>query len=642
MKTLMRNQLERCKTLPVVTVLFFSAFYLFLWLYVGPQLYHNFEISRWSLFFETGWSFLRDYLSYPSGPSQYLSAFLTQLCYFPWLGALFITLIAWALYRLTSSLTAIKADSLWRVMCYMPALLILLICGRYENPLSMSVAVLFAALFSVLYEKFSSRAPTVQGTVRAVVFLIACSVAYYIIGSAALLFVALAALYELFHQRKPTLAVLYLLLGVALCLFLNNYIFKLETSELLLFSNPFSPIQRNLEREKWTRVFEGTLFVGIPFIVLLVDSGRWLVGIMSISQTRAQQRRDNSAVKKRIPGRLEQGRLKWVVQVVLLALIALSGVSFFHSFKLRKTLRIDYFDCRRKWLEVLAFAGTIPLDQYHSYNVHSINRALYHTGRMGDEMFTYPQAYDTKDLLFGMNDLDNEILIERIELCLELGLVNVAERMAQDFSRCTNDRPNPFVLKQFALIYIVKGKIKTARVYLRVLSRNLIYGREARDLLGRLEIDPLLENDEYIQRLRSMMMTTDSAYQLYNENDCLTGLLNSNKYNKMAFEYLMAHYLLTGQLNKFVENLPRLDDFGYDSIPRHYQEAILLYAGATQKQIYLGDRQISAETLRQYQEFRDLLDKFGDNMELLWHVSAPKFGRTYFFYNVFRLSGVSQ
>jgi len=640
MKPLMRNPLGWCKTLPVVSVLFFSAFYLFLWFYIGPQLYHHFEISRRSLFFETGWPFLRDYLSYPSGPSQYLASFLTQLCYFPWLGALCITLIAWGIYRLTASLSAISKDSLWRVICYMPALLILMVCGRYENPLSMDVAVLIAAFFSVMYEKFSPR----HVPARVALFLIICGVLYYLAGSAALIFVALAALYEFYHQPKPALGVLYLLLGAAVCRLLDTGVFKPQTSELSLYSNPFSRTVQNLEKEKWTRVLEVALFVGIPFIILLVNSGRWLAGTMTAARTRAQRRRDKSVFKQRIPGRFYQGRLNWLLQVVLLALIAVPGVWFFHKFdELRKTLQMDYFDCRRMWPEVLAVIETIPLDNdYGPFYIHATNRALYHTGRMGDEMFAYAQAYNMRDLVFGMREGHNEILMERMELCLELGLVNVAERIAYEFFRRTNDRPNPFVLKQLALIYITKGKIETARVYLRVLSRNLIYGSEAKDLLGRLEIDPLLENDEYIQRLRSIMITTDNAYVFYDENDCLTRLLNRNKYNKMAFEYLMAHYLLTRQLDKFVENLPRLDDFGYDSVPRHYQEAILIYESITQKKIALGDRRIGAETLRQFEEFNSIGSKFEEDKKVLWQALAPRLGRTYFFYFFFGLSGVTQ
>ena len=635
-----RKNLPRWRrNLPVVSVVFFGAFYLFLWLYVEPQLYHHFEISRRSLYFETGWPFLRDYLSYPSGLSQYLAAFLTQLCYFSWLGTLCITLIAWAIYRLTTSLTAIKADSLWRVVCYMPALLILMVCGRYENPLSMSVAVSVAAFFSVLYGKFSPR----LGQVRAVSFLIVCGVVYYIAGSAAFVFIALAVLYELFQRRKPAFGVLYLLLGAAVCWLLDTHIFKPEMSELFLYSNPFSPVEHNLERENWTRVFEGALFVSLPVLVLLVNSVRKLGKSWSIYRTSGWNYNKNSSVIKRIICHLYLGGFKWITQIALLALIAVPGVLFSYDYKTKRTLQMSYFACRRMWPEVLAVAETIPLNKYHSFYFNALDRALYHTGRMGNEMFAYPQNYEIRDLVFSSDNANNQVIMERMELCLELGLVNVAERIAHEFLAWTNDRPNPFVLKQFALIYITKGKIETARVFLRALSKNLFYGREAKDLLRRLEIDPLLEHDEHIQHLRSIMITNDLVFGPYPEDGrCLEELLRINKHNRMAFEYLMAHYLLTKQLDKFVENLHRLDDFGYDSIPRHYQEAILIYTGITGKGVDLGRRGIIAEVKEQYEEIDKIILSSNNNMELMRKALAPKFGDTYFFYFIFGVSGVTQ
>jgi hypothetical protein len=634
-----RKNLPGCgRNLPVASVAFFGAFYLFLWLYVGPQLYHHFEISRRGLYFETGWPFLRDYLSEPSGLSQYLAAFLTQLCYFSWLGALCITLIAWAIYRLTAALSAIEADSFWRVVCYMPALLILMVCCRYENPLSMAMAVLIAAFFSGLYEKFSPRPAFARGAL----FVIMCCALYYIVGSAVLVFVALAAIYEFFHQPKPAFGVIYFLLGAAVCWLLGTQVFKPEMSELSLFSNPFGQSEHNLEREKWTRVFEWALFVGLPVLVLLVNLVRKLGKSWSIFRKSGWNYNKNSSVLKRIICHLHLGKLKWITQIVLLALIAVPSVLFSCDYKTRKAIQISYFACRRMWPEVLAVGKTIPLNQYHSFYFNAVDRALYHTGRMDNEMFAYPHNYAIRDLVFSMTNPNNEAM-ERMELCLELGLVNVAERIAHEFLAWTNDRPNPFVLRQFAIIYITKGKIETARVFLRTLSKNLFYGREAKDLLRRLEIDPLFENDENIRHLRSIMMTTDLIFGPYPEDgQCLEELLRINKHNRMIFEYLMAHYLLTRQLGKFVENLHRLDDFGYDGIPRHYQEAILIYTGITGKAVDLGRRGIIAEVKEQYGEIDKIILRSNNNMEVMRKALAPKYGDTYFCYFILGVSGVTQ
>jgi hypothetical protein len=109
----------------------------------------------------------------------------------------------------------------------------------------------------------------------------------------------------------------------------------------------------------------------------------------------------------------------------------------------------------------------------------------------------------------------------------------------------------------------------------------------------------------------------------------------------MAFEYLMAHYLLNWELDKFIENLPRLDDFGYKEIPRHYQEAIVLYTSQTGKYIDLGGRQIDQETIDQYNELIRI-GKLLDDKDAARKVLAPVFGRTYFYYYVFGISGIWQ
>jgi len=246
-----------------------------------------------------------------------------------------------------------------------------------------------------------------------------------------------------------------------------------------------------------------------------------------------------------------------------------------------------------------------------------------------------------------MENAGNQVIMERMELCLELGLVNVAERIAHEFHAWSNDRPNPFVLKQFAFIYIVKGKIETARVFLEALSKNLIYGREAKDQLHRLEIDPLLEHDENIQHLRSIMITNDFVFGTYPEDGrCLEELLRINKHNRMAFEYLMAHYLQTKQLGRFVENLHRLDDFECKDIPRHYQEAVLVYKGVTQKDIDLGGREMNTEIVDQFDQISEIVNEpDSSDLEILRRKLtpfAPKAGHTYFFYFIFGVSGVNQ
>ncbi|MBN2019606.1 MAG: hypothetical protein JW749_05215 [Sedimentisphaerales bacterium] len=608
----------------VICVLFFSAFYLFLRLCIETELiYYYFEMCRKASFFRTGWPFLRDCLVFPGGPTQYTAAFFTQLCCLPWIGPLAITLLAWGIYRCTVSLTAVAADSPWRVICYLPVILILMICGRYENPLSMSVAVLVVAFFSVLYQKISPH----LGRGAAILFLIFSGLLYYVAGSTALVFVVLAALCEFFDRRKPFLSAFCLFLGPAVCWLLGAYLFKLDDSDSYLFSLPFVPIKQILEKEKLSRIFGWALFVVIPMSTLFINVYRVLL---------KERITFHLPVTSRDSGTVPQ----WVLQTVLLVLIAVPSVLFSFDWKAKRTLQVCFFARQRNWPEALAVAQKGSLRKYFPFCSNAVNRALYYTGKLGDEMFAYPQNTSDSDLVFCKIQRGNVIFMERAEVCLDLGMVNVAQEVATEFMAGTDG--NPYILKQLALINIVKGQVETARVYLRALSQNLVYRAEAMDLLRRLETDPLLERDERIQYLRSVSMNRDIGYIVYDEGAWLEELLGKNKHNKMAFEYLMAHCLLNKNLDKFIENLPRLDDFGYKEIPRHYQEAILLYIGITQKDVDIGSRGINAEVKEQYDKINELGQSMNNNVKLLQKVLAEKFGKTYFFYFTFGFSESKQ
>jgi hypothetical protein len=104
----------------------------------------------------------------------------------------------------------------------------------------------------------------------------------------------------------------------------------------------------------------------------------------------------------------------------------------------------------------------------------------------------------------------------------------------------------------------------------------------------------------------------------------------------MAFEYLMAWYLVTAQLDKFILQLYRLDDFGYSRIPTHYEEAMLLYRELRAKEVTLKGRTISEETLERARSFGNICSQYRgsglENSMKTMYATAPEFIDTYFFY----------
>ena len=182
----------------------------------------------------------------------------------------------------------------------------------------------------------------------------------------------------------------------------------------------------------------------------------------------------------------------------------------------------------------------------------------------------------------------------------------------------------------------------TVRVCLGTLSKTLFDAGWAKEYLAKIERDPNLSTDKEVQQLRSMMPEIDRDFKSVNESLFLD-LLDKNKQNRMAFEYLMGVYLLAGQLDKFTGNLYRLDDFDYTRIPRAYEEAILLYSYTKKKDVELHGRKISPESRERFDNFLKVyVGQYGANKSLAFNELAKDYGDSYFFYSVYGRSGTKQ
>ena len=107
----------------------------------------------------------------------------------------------------------------------------------------------------------------------------------------------------------------------------------------------------------------------------------------------------------------------------------------------------------------------------------------------------------------------------------------------------------------------------------------------------------------------------------------------------MAFEYLMARYMLNKQLSKLVRNFERLHDFDYRELPKHYEEAALIYIYGTRKPLNLSGYLLSPQKRQQIEDFSRLLSSYGGNKQAASKELSKKFRNTYFFYYMYAPSG---
>jgi hypothetical protein len=289
------------------------------------------------------------------------------------------------------------------------------------------------------------------------------------------------------------------------------------------------------------------------------------------------------------------------------------------------------------WPQVLEVSVRYPHN--NKYINHAVNRALYHTGRLGDDMFVYMQQ---PSALMLSDEAENPVRRWKLfDTYIDLGHMNLAESM---LVLCMEEKygERPIFLKRLALINMVKGNLGAARVCLGALSKTLFNADWARNCLKKINTDPNMSTDKEVQYLRSIMPAIDRDFESINENVFLD-LLARNKHNRMAFEYLMGFYLLTGQFDKFAGNLNRLDDFDYGRIPRVYEEAILFCNYVRKAKIELPGREISAESRERFISFRNIyIGRYRTNDKAALKELSRDYGDSYLFYCLYGQSGMKK
>ncbi len=612
MRAVLQRLSGRNRSLAVSCALFFILFYVYLWLRVDPRyLYHFFGYRRFPCF-RLGWSFLMDFLTHPGGLVEYASAFLFQFFDPSWAAAGIITGVALLLFLATRAYLVAVSGIRLLALQLVPPILFLLLYNRYAHHLTTVLALLAALLGAIFYMRMAGR----RMWLRVIAFVVLSAAVYYAAAGAYLLYAGLCGIFELLRRRR-LLGACYLLGGAAVPYIGGSCVFLTSPADSYMRLLPF-----HAETESNGAMLALCLYLFFPVVCLGAALWRRLARTETLATEKTAVRSDQKP-----PQHTWKATLKWIFHSPVFLIIAVVPVYYSFESGGKAVLQIQYCARHGMWQQLLEKASDLSPTQQDFAVTCDIYRALHHTGRLPYEMFSYQQCLDSFLPPWGMlveTRVPPMVMMETSDLSIELGLVNKAEHLAYEVLALAGNRPA--VLWRLAMINIVKEKTEAARVFLRLLAKDIVYGKVAREYLGGLRADPLLSRDAEVQRIRSVMIAGDYLIDRIPPETLLDQLLQKNSKNRMAFEYLMARYLLTGQLGKVALNIKRLDEFSYPDIPRHYEEAILLYAYMTGVRLPLHGRRISAATMERFRRFRQLIDR-GELDSL-----AGEFWNSYFFY----------
>ncbi len=622
------------RDMPFRSLLFFFGMFLFVWRLLDPRLiFHSFGMIRGYPEFSWGGLFLKEALFCWGGPVEYLGALLSQYFYYSWVGALIVTGAAWSFYRLTGSLVALYGGRRSHILCYLPAVGVLMMYADYAHPLNACLAMLTSLLFVVMYAKRRFRGVVPNG----ILFVVFAVTVHFVAGSASLCFVILAGVFEIVPRRKVYFGLVISVLGAAAVWLVIFCFVDIPMQQAYCRLLPLdSEMSRDLGRLSLYIALSMYVFM---FLFLLFIGFQSRIPARRVSgkhRPRGSRRASKTDTAKR---RVLSGRVMWAVQSLLLVGMTVTAVLYSFDSHARQVFRISLLARHEKWHDVLMAAGEMPEATRNIYVNHDINRALFHVGRLGSELFNY---YQHPSALLLMSGVQGQSIIRNVKACdifLELGDLNFAEQLAYEVLELKGD--NPHILDRLARINLVKGQVETARVFLEALSMDLIHADHAEQLIQRLNTDPDLTDDQAIERLRRCMLVEDDVSLDSDEESLLLKLLARHPGNRMAFEYLMAYYLLTGQPDKVVGKIQYFRDLGYEKIPRCFEEAIVLSMAMAEREPNLHGWTISRQTMERYEAF----SRIGRNPKYrglgkaqLKGALARKLSDTYFFYYLFGLS----
>ena len=227
------------------------------------------------------------------------------------------------------------------------------------------------------------------------------------------------------------------------------------------------------------------------------------------------------------------------------------------NFKAEKVMQYDFMATHQQWNRILeAISKEKPNNQI---GVTVQNLALAMHGMLLDRMFEYNQN-GIAGLLPDVKE-DATSPIPTAEAFYQLGMINVAQRTVFEAQEAILDfQKSGRCYKRLAQTNLINGQYEVARKYLSALQKTLFYRDWANETL------PLLGNEEAIARhpeygrLRQMAYKDDSYFSDHVTPEMLESLYYTNTDNRLAYQYLLAYYMLTGdreRYNQFMSTIKR-------------------------------------------------------------------------------------
>jgi hypothetical protein len=588
------------KMLPIVryavAALLAVSGFVFIYRFIDPTLI---EFKQQPLFLH-GEFFMKQFLTYPGGPTEYYSLFFTQYFVSKFWGTVILMLSAAMVVYLSNLLlkNQFSKNTAW-ALSFVPAIVLICLHANYQADLHTDL-VLWGSLLSLAILRLTAKTKIY---INAPIAAILAMALYFLFGGTALLlFMVLTVIDGIVSKSKSRFVVIAVL-------FLLMLLLPYYTSITSAYLDYRKAILGILEiNDKPIFFLQLSILASVPLFLLL------------------------SPVVKMISGKMQKKEKinKALDFSILTLLIIATTLSFIFSFNQQKkdNLLIHFYAKNEKWNEVIKVGEKLPLSDRKV--TFQINRALYNLDKLVDRAFMVPQLWGEHGLIL-TTYYNSEVLMYCSDLFYDMGHIKGALHWAYEAQ--TKFPYSPEVLKRIATCNLLLGEYATAEKFLTILSQSTIHRKWANGQMKFLNNNQaVLADPNYAQKIRLIPHNDFYSNTQHPQYD-LSMLMNEHPDNKMAFEYFMFNALLTHDLSKLATSLKYLNKLGYQRIPVHIEEGLLLFMTLNKDfKIDFGNYSISNESKERFNAYSKILMKYRQNRNEGQAEFKKDFGNTFWYY----------
>ena len=557
--------------------------------------YHVLYYQEQMQLFRFDWFYFHKYWAQPGGLAEYAGTFLTQFYFYPWVGATIIAILLAGAYLLLDSAFRRNGKPEYIFAALMiPVFLLMMAMVNQHFRLSYLVGLLIGLVGFCVYISLKKNLRYIGGFA---IFLFV----YIIAAGNAMLFFMLVLISELFSEKHPNR---------------NLYMAALTVWAMIIPFFAYYCVYTANPRE----VFFGLTPVDFLYPGL-INISAWLSFPVLY------------AFWRWLSNRVHQWRpaiWKMILSCILSICICM-GSMFLANNRRAEVITGMAFNVQNNNFEKAIRLGTsYPFS--NDLICYFTNIALAESGRLPYRMFHFDQT-GASGLFLQWESYFTASYIG--EAYFRMGLIQEAEHSAYEAMVANPGEHNSQSLRRLVTTSIIARDTALFKKYIRLFDQTLFYQSWAER--QRQYMASALADSEYILQGYPQPALCDNFFLRYAKPDfILYKLLEKNPNHRLAFEYLMAWYML----NKDIENVKKCMDtyfhlFPYPDIPVHYEEALMVYQNVKPTENILEQYPVSDFTRERFNNYIKVYNLATSNRQMLAKLHQ-QYGNTYWFYLHFK------